>query len=175
MNLKLLEERRAEIVCKMEDMVKNIETEACSFNEDEEKKFDDSRKEVEKIDSTIKKTEEFRNMNLIKRDQLEENQAVSIEKSDVKAFVDYIRNPVQNANFDVGSNGALIPVTISKQIIEAIQNICPIYNLAQVFNVKGELRIPYYGDNAGDNITCGYAQEFTELTGSCRQIYGNDS
>jgi HK97 family phage major capsid protein len=36
--------------------------------------------------------------------------------------------------------------------------------LAQVFSVKGELRVPYYGDNAGDNITCGYAAEFTELT-----------
>jgi HK97 family phage major capsid protein len=37
--------------------------------------------------------------------------------------------------------------------------------LAKVFNVKGELRIPYYGDNSGDQITCGYILlRFTELT-----------
>lgn len=165
MNLKLLEEKRAEMVCKMEDMVKNIETEARTFSEYEEKEFENSRKEVEKIDNTIKKTEEFRKMNLIKRDPPEGNEnAQTGNKSEVKAFLDYIRNPIRNANFDVGSNGALIPVTISKQIIEAVQNICPIYNLAQIFNIKGELRVPYYGDNAGDSIVCDYAQEFVELT-----------
>jgi HK97 family phage major capsid protein len=165
----------------MEDMVKNIETEARTFSDGEEKEFDDSKKEVEKIDSTIKKTEEFRAMNMIKRESAAaecENQETNIiescgkscgkmssaHKSDIKTFANYIRNPIRNANFDVESNGAIIPVTIARQIIEAVRDICPIYSLAKIFNVKGELRIPYYGDNSGDQITCGYAPEFTELT-----------
>jgi HK97 family phage major capsid protein len=168
MNLKLLEEKRAEIVCKMEDMVKNIESRA--FSDDEEKEFDDSRKEVEKIDNTIKKTEEFRNMNLVKiaePSQIAASNTIEDKakfKDEIKTFANYIRNPIRNSNFDVGGNGAIIPVTIARQIIEAVRDICPIYSLAKVYNVKGELRIPYYGDNAGDQITCGYAPEFTELT-----------
>jgi HK97 family phage major capsid protein len=175
MNLKLLEEKRSELIGKMEDMLKNIETESRAFSDDEEKEFDNSRKEVEKIDSTIKKTEEFRAMNIKKEVSVveSENPETNVEsygkistthKSDIKTFANYIRNPIKNANFDVGSNGAIIPVTISKQIIEAVRDICPIYSLAKVYNVKGELRIPYYGDNSGDQITCGYAPEFTELT-----------
>ncbi|MDR1240278.1 MAG: phage major capsid protein [Oscillospiraceae bacterium] len=186
MNLKALEEKRSELIGKMENMVKNIETEARPFNEGEEKEFENSKKEVESINSTIKKTEELRAMNLIKRepsgdlptypdlkeDKIDAYNGISgnvksmdsIASRDIKAFVDYIRNPIKNANFDVGSNGAIIPVTIATQIIEAVRDICPIYSLAKIYNIKGELRIPYYGDNSGDQITCGYAPEFTELT-----------
>ncbi|MDR1240257.1 MAG: phage major capsid protein [Oscillospiraceae bacterium] len=191
MNLKALEEKRSELIGKMENMVKNIETEARPFSESEETEFENSKKEVESINSTIKKTEEFRNMNLIRKESssLENDSVISnlltdqeindglinlstedrktaarIKKSDINAFVDYIRNPIKNANFDVGSNGAIIPVTIATQIIEAVRDICPIYSLAKIYNIKGELRIPYYGDNSGDQITCGYAPEFTELT-----------
>jgi hypothetical protein len=50
MNLKLkaLEEKRAEIVCKMEEMDNSIETEARTFSDDEEKEFDDSKQEPDK-------------------------------------------------------------------------------------------------------------------------------
>jgi HK97 family phage major capsid protein len=165
MNIKLLEEKRAELVSNMSSLLEGIENEARAFTENEEKAFDNAKKEVDSIDSTIKKEEEFRGMFITKRAEKAVGEVFeSKAESEVKAFVDYIRNPIKNANFDVGSNGALIPVTISKQIIEAVQNICPIYNLAQIFNVKGELRIPYYGDNAGDSIVCDYAQEFVELT-----------
>jgi HK97 family phage major capsid protein len=163
MNLKALNEKRVELMGKMEDMVKNIELEARSFGDDEEKEFEAAKKEIEKIDNTINKMEEFRNMNISKKEAVTDV-VIGRKEAEVKAFIDYLKNPVKNANFDVGSNGVLIPVTIEKQIIEKIQEICPIYNLARVFDVKGELRVPYYGDNSGDNITCTYAEEFTELT-----------
>jgi HK97 family phage major capsid protein len=104
MNLKLkaLEEKRAEIVCKMEEMVKSIETESRAFSDDEEKEFDDSKKEVEKIDGTIKKTEEFRNMNLIKSTKPSQESALTANfdnvknaKEEIKTFANYIRNPIR--------------------------------------------------------------------------------
>lgn len=155
-NLKYLTEVRAEKLEAMNKLLEAAKLEKRAMTEDELKNFEENKKEIENADATILAEE-------IAREKMAEN----LEKEEIRAFLDYVKNPVQNrANFTAGDNGALVPTTISKQIIQAVQDICPIYNLAQVFNVKGELRIPYYGDKNGKNITCGYAQEFTELTAS---------
>jgi HK97 family phage major capsid protein len=170
--LKFLTEQRAEKLEEMNKILSCAKTEKRAMTEEQLAAFEVLKQAVEAIDGTIEAEEKMREKNLNTEETevkevaaSEEKRAENVKNTEVRAFVDYIRNPIQNrANFTVGDNGALVPVTISKMIIEAIADICPIYNMAQMFNVKGELRIPYYGDNSGDNITCGYAAEFTDLT-----------
>ena len=57
-------------------------------------------------------------------------------------------------------NTAVIPSSIANKIIEKVLDICPIYQAAERYNVKGNLSIPYYDEESGD-IQMSYADEFT--------------
>ena len=95
------------------------------------------------------------------------------EEADVKAFAGYIRSMVGKTatpqNITMGNNGAIIPSTIAKRIINQVKEICPIFAGVTMFNVKGTLKIPVYGDKLGadganHNINVAFSDEFTELT-----------
>jgi hypothetical protein len=49
-------------------------------------------------------------MNIKKEPAAAIGSALSSSDADVKAFVDYIKNPVQNANFDVGATERSFPL-----------------------------------------------------------------
>ena len=53
-----------------------------------------------------------------------------------------------------GSNGAIVPTTIAKKIIEKVKELSPIYEKVEKFSTKGTLEIPVYGsDNSVDSPT----------------------
>jgi HK97 family phage major capsid protein len=56
----------------------------------------------------------------------------------------------------------VIPTSIANKIIAKVVDICPVYQLADRYNVGGTLTIPLY-DEATQEITCAYATEFTDL------------
>ena len=60
-----------------------------------------------------------------------------------------------------GDNGAVIPTSIANKIIEKVVEMCPIYQDSDRYTLTGTLTIPYYDDTTND-ITVGYADEFTE-------------
>lgn len=83
------------------------------------------------------------------------------------AFEAYIRDTVSGietrANLDMGNNGAIIPVTIAREIIKRVYDICPILEKSRKFNAVGALDVPVY-DETTSAITVAYATEFQELT-----------
>ncbi len=97
-----------------------------------------------------------------KKEKAAEERAVAEEK----AFCDMIRGVISEERADVifgkGTNGTIIPSHIANKIIEKIKDICPIYQWATKYNVKGEISIPYY-DESSQKIEMDYADEFTEL------------
>lgn len=56
----------------------------------------------------------------------------------------------------------MIPTSIANKIIKKVHEISPVYQMAEKFNVSGNLTIPYY-DEETQQITMAYATEFTEL------------
>jgi len=86
---------------------------------------------------------------------------------DREAFAAYIRDTAAGvetrANLDVGNNGAIIPVTIAREIIKRVYDLCPILERARKFNATGVLDVPVYDENT-TAITVAYAEEFQELT-----------
>lgn len=83
------------------------------------------------------------------------------------AFEAYIRDTASGietrANLDMGNNGAIIPVTIAREIIKRVYDICPILEKSRKFNAVGALDVPVY-DETSTAITVAYATEFQELT-----------
>lgn len=92
------------------------------------------------------------------------------EQQELRAFAGFIRGTVAQMrageqNFNLTNNGALLPTSIAKRIIEAVRDMCPILAGADVYHVAGTLKIPVYGNaNSTHNITVGYGADFTELT-----------
>lgn len=163
MNIKALEERRNDLKGQMEALLDAAKAETRAMTTEEINKFDEFETEVKNIDATIER-EEKRNMNENKEIKTE----ATVEERDVKSFADYIRNAVTGienraeTNLTKGDNGAVIPKTIVKKIMEKVENISPIYKLATKYHIAGVINVPKE-DSTSDTITVAYATEFTEL------------
>ena len=169
---KKLLEKRAQDVAEMELLTNTAETEERAMTEEEQARFEELEKEIRAIDATVEAGEKARKLDVVKTEEevVEEKRAeetVSQEEAEERAFADYLRGVVSeersgDTNMTKGDNGAVIPASIANRIIEAVKDICPIYNMAEHYNVKGTLDIPYY-DESSQKITVAYASEFTDL------------
>lgn len=163
MNIKGLEEKRNDLVDQMNALLDNAKKEERAMTSEEITKFDELETEINNIDKTIEREEKRNSM-----ENTEVKKEVTIEERDIKSFADYIRNAVQGlesraeTNLAKGDNGAVIPKTIVKKIMEKVEDISPIYKLATKYHIAGTVNVPKE-DNTSDTITVAYATEFTEL------------
>ena len=163
MNIKGLEEKRNDLKGQLTAMLDTAKAEERAMTSEEITKFDELENEIKNIDETIKR-EEKRNI----MENKEITKDVTVEERDIKSFADYIRNAVTGlenraeTNLAKGDNGAVIPKTIVKKIMEKVEDISPIYKLATTYHIGGVINVPKE-DNTSDTITVAYATEFTEL------------
>jgi len=168
MNLKELMEKRNDLVEQMRAMTGSIVEEKRAFTAEENEKFEGLRKEVDALDASIEavKDTESRSLSVIETGAAENTQTV--EERDIASFAAYIRSEaglVQKraaSNMTKSDNGAVIPKTIARKIIDKVKDISPLFRDAEHFNVKGTLSIPYV-DAENDNLEMAYATEFTDL------------
>ena len=160
MNIKGLEEKRIDLKGQMEALLDTAKTEERAMTSEEINKFDELENEIKNIDATIER-EEKRNMN-----ENKETKDLTVEERDINSFAGYIRNAVTENRAEVnlakGDNGAIIPKTIVKKIMEQVEDISPIYKLATKYHIAGIVNIPKE-DNTSDTITVAFATEFAEL------------
>lgn len=157
--IKALEEKRANLLNEMQDVMEGARKETRALTEDEEKKFSELKNEVERIDRTIERENEMRSfdeLGVTGRKEKEEKEDV-----EVRAFASAIRNRADE-NITKTDNGAVIPKTIAQKIVDQIKDISPLYALSEKFDTKGVTGIPYV-DAEHDNIVMGYAEEFVDL------------
>lgn len=163
MKFKKLIEKRNELIEEMRSLITGAETEERALSEEENTRFDEIKNEIRGIDQTLQQAEESQQFENRKMEE-----GGSEEQQEERAFVEFIRGSVLEQRADVnltkGDNGAVIPKTVARKIIEQVKELSPIYSMATVYNVKGTLAFPVWGDNDGDNVTCAYANEFESLT-----------
>lgn len=163
MNIKGLEEKKVDLKGQMKTLLDTAKNEERALTSEEIGKFDELEQEIVNIDKTIEREEKRNAM-----DNIEVTKDVTIEERDVKSFADYIRNAVAgietraDVNLTKGDNGAVIPKTIVKKIVEQVENISPIYKFATKYRMAGVVNVPKE-DNTSNAITVAYATEFTEL------------
>ena len=161
--LKGLYEKRNDLILEMEELTNKATEEKRGFEESEQSRLAEIRKEMKGLDEVIKAEEELRAMEKSQGADTEEKR--SIEEQETRAFANYIRGIVSEEraqNLDKSSNGAVIPTTIADKIIEKVKELSPIYELSTKFNVNGELVFPVW-DESTEKITVAYADEFQAL------------
>lgn len=174
-NIKALRETRAEKVKELELLYAKLEAEQRAVTEEEEKQIGAIQDEIDQIDKTIDilndLKERLANANAGKRevvDEVRDEAAEQRAESERKSFENYLRGAVMgevraDTNMTLTDNGAVIPTTIAKKIVEKIYDISPILERATKYNVKGNLTIPFYPADSND-VEMAYATEFTDLT-----------
>ena len=173
MNLKYLSEQRVENQEQMQKILDKAIVEKRALSQEEIAKFNELKKLIEEIDATIKAEDEARKMEM---EETPEEKAPK-ESDDVnkqeRAFVDFIitgeEKRANSPGMSYGSNGAIVPTTIAKKIIEKVKELSPIYEKVEKFHTKGTLEIPVYNadssvDSPTGDVNVAYqGDEFTAL------------
>lgn len=163
--MKELIEKRNDLVTEMENLVASAKTETRALTEAENTKFEEMKKEVESIDKTIEKEEELENMDT--KEVKNESNTRSIEEIEKIQFENCVRSIISERaeeNTTYAENGAVVPTTIANKIIDKVVEICPIFSMAERYNMKGDLILPVY-DAENSSISMEYADEFSEAEG----------
>lgn len=157
--MKEMLEKQNDLKNQAEEIVNTAKAENRAVTDEEKNNFDSIMDEIKAIENTIEMEEKVNKM---------ENKEVKVEnltkeQMDVKAFASIIRNYSNTATeMTKGDNGAVIPATIARKIIDKVVEISPLYASATKYNSKGTLIIPKV-DNATDDVTVDYATEFSDL------------
>lgn len=165
MKLKGLIERRNSLANKMQGLIDKAKEEKRDLTSDEVREFDECENEINSLDKEIKAEERKNNM---EKKKTKQDGELTTEEREIKAFAAHIRAQVTGVEtraetkLTKGDNGAVIPTTIIKKIIEKVEEISPVCKLATKYDVKGTAIVPKE-DESSDSITVTYANEFVEL------------
>lgn len=152
-----------ELKNKIVDLKKNAEALKAENKIDEALEIINSINDLKKelaIEEALNEKEVKEIENKLEGDVVNMNKTEVLNKEE-KLFIDYIRGGIAN-DMKAGDNGAIIPNSISSQIIAKVEEISPIYARATKFNVGGELT--FVKEDAIP--TCAYMDEMTEGTGT---------
>lgn len=157
--MKKLIEKRNDLVEEMTNIVNTAKSENRAVSEEEANRFEACKAEIANIDKTIKMGDEMENL---ENKVIEAKPEMTQAQKDEKAFINLIKQ-IKNADTPMtyGANGAVVPTTIAQRIIAKVEEICPIWTMAEHYNVKGNLSLPAE-DEGNTNLAMTYADEFSE-------------
>lgn len=167
MDLKELMEKKRARQQEMMDLVNKADEEKRALTEEEIKQFEEAEAEVRTLDASIEAVKKARDLKLEDPEDEPGGEKRTQEEAEERAFERFIRSETAEERADVnwtrGDNGAVIPTSIANRILEKVKDVCPIWAMAETFNVKGDLTFPVY-DESEQKVTMAYAEEFKALT-----------
>ena len=156
-------EERHTLVSTMEEIVENAKKESRSLKSAEEAQFQKCKKRISEIDlqmaaDQVKETRGFKKAT-----------TGSIPEEEKRAFLDYIVKGDMRAlsASPTGSGGALIPTSISSQIVDKVIDMSPILQKCTMFNTSSDLNVPIFDFT---KLSVGYIFEGTEITETSQEF-----
>lgn len=157
-NEKALTEKRNDLVLEMEQIVQTAQAETRALTDDESNRYTEIRTEIKNLDTTldaIEYTRTLENTNVTKKNKEAEQRALDEEN-----FIKFIKG--EERALTAAENGGVIPTSIANRIIEKIKEISPIYKMATIYNLNGDLVFPVYDETTP--IQAQYVEDMQELT-----------
>jgi HK97 family phage major capsid protein len=155
----LLEQRNS-LLEQMDTIINKAKEETRSITDDENTQFETAKTQIQQIDKTLAAEETAKQFNASQQTTTTAKKTDAEEKRSMEEanFLKFIRG--EERALDVAGNGAIIPETIANRIIMRVKEMCPIYALATVFNVGGDLIFPKFDPTT---ITTSYVSDMTNL------------
>ena len=157
--LKGLIEKRNALIAEMEGLLEKAKTETRAFNNDEQTRLQVIKEEIKGIDQTIQAADEIRQYE--KKNSAANDIQTEQRALDEKNFIDFVKG--EKRALTVAANGGIIPTHIADRIIEKVKELSPIYQMATVYNLGGDLAFPVY-DEGNSSIGAAYVDDMQELT-----------
>ena len=155
--VKELMEKRNDVLLKMTAIIDKAEEEVRAMTEPEQQDYEKYKKELEGLNVTIAAAEERARREAGNKPKSMEEKT---EEEEIRAFEQYCRG--ETRALKLGDNGSIMPRTVVEKIITKVKETCPIFKLADLYNINGELVVPYY-DETSSAITAAYIEEFSDL------------
>lgn len=170
--LKSLTEKKNDLITRAEEIVNSAEAQSRELTDAEAQELAEIRDDVRKIKEQLGLVKDVKALDAEKapKVEVEEDGDKEIEVKETRAFEQYLRSELLNTRDDLtpltkGNNGAIIPTTIAKRIIRKLYDISPILERSAKYNVKGNLQIPYYTEDATNFINVAFqGAEFSKLS-----------
>lgn len=157
-----MEQRNAKVTT-MQNLINKAKEENRVLNEKEIESFNTLEKEVRELDSTIEAMNKANALTLAPvAEPTPVGGTISVADKEAKQFENMIRGIVNADEPTTVADGQVtIPTTIASRIIDAVVEICPIYELADRYNIRGTIVLPKY-DAENSSIAMTYASEGTQ-------------
>ena len=162
MNLKALIEARNQKVTDMEALVAKAKAENRLVSDEEKNEFNSLKKEVADLDENIAIQKEVENFGLVKAPEDKMVKEDTVEAKERKQFANVLRS-IRNTDTPTTTEDGkvMIPTTVWGRIISKVADICPIYDWADKFNIKGNFIIPKDDDEG--TLAVDYADDFSRI------------
>ena len=184
-NRKEMVEKQNDLFTRAESLVNKAESEKRELTPDEAAELAEIRDDIQRIKKYLDIVDDIDDARPSKDVKGEEKEAKDVidgedaracgdekarETQETRAFENYLRGRViheRAGELAPANNGAIIPKTIAKKIIEHVYEICPILAKADKYTIKGDLELPYYDNvtsGTGTPLTCTYQSEFVAMS-----------
>jgi HK97 family phage major capsid protein len=178
-------EKQNDLFTRAESLVNKAESEKRELTADEAAELAEIRDDIQRIKKYLDIVDDIDDARPSKDVKGEEKEAKDVidgedaracgdekarETQETRAFENYLRGRViheRAGELAPATNGAIIPKTIAKKIIEHVYEICPILAKADKYTIKGDLELPYYDNvtsGSGTPLTCTYQSEFVAMS-----------
>ena len=184
-NRKEMVEKQNDLFTRAESLVNKAESEKRELTPDEAAELAEIRDDIQRIKKYLDIVDDIDDARPSKDVKGEEKEAHDVidgedaracgdekarETQETRAFENYLRGRViheRAGELAPANNGAIIPKTIAKKIIEHVYEICPILAKVDKYTIKGDLELPYYDNvtsGSGTPLTCTYQSEFVAMS-----------
>lgn len=150
-------EKRAERLAEINSLLDGAKVETRALTDEEVAKIEELKAEIEAIDKTIEAIKAAAAADVAEAEKAADGKADDVEAEECRAFADYVRGvssriETRDILTGVGTEnaGGIVPTTIAKRIIDKVKDICPILSKAHVYNVNGNISIPYVSEEGSD-------------------------
>ena len=170
-NEKGLEEKRTDLLLEMNKIVEGAKAETRTLTDEEETRFNDIKKEIRKIDTTLAAIEEETRMqvkNPAKKNKGDDEKLTTAQQEE-RAFENFLRDKQEELRtgeiqLTQGQNGVIVPTSIANRIIEEVRDMVPFLQMADVITTNGKVSVPVYGEDSTNYINADYVDEGADLT-----------
>ena len=184
-NRKAQIEKQNDLITRAENLVNTAESEKRELTPDEAAELAEIRDDIQRIKKYLDIVDDIDGSRPSAEVEKEGKEVIDGEAAracgsddkareieEARAFENYIRGRViheRAGELAPANNGAIIPKTIAKKIIEHVYEVCPILKLSDKYTIKGDLELPYYDNvtsGTGTPLTCAYQTEFVAMSSS---------
>lgn len=152
--LPTLIEQRNNLLDEMDNLLNKAKEETRALTDEENNRFEAIKKEISKIDNTLKAEEEARSLEKKEEKKEEKRSAQDI-------FSDFIKGETRaTGEMTTTSNGNIIPTELSNDIIKKVNELSGIFSKVRKINSTGK----YQQIVEKDKITAGWTDELVEVT-----------